>query len=56
VTNSTFGKLFGDRGYISKSLFNDLFNKGIQLVTRVKKGMKNILMPKLIGFWGLNEF
>jgi hypothetical protein len=40
-----FGKVFGDRGYISKELFNDLLDKNIQLITRIKKGMKNILMP-----------
>lgn len=40
-----FGKIFGDRGYISKELFEDLHSKGIQLVTRLKKGMKNVLMP-----------
>lgn len=38
------GKVFGDRGYISKELFDDLWDKGIQLVTRIKKNMKNILM------------
>jgi hypothetical protein len=40
-----FGKVVGDRGYISKELFNDLLDKNIQLITRIKKGMKNILMP-----------
>lgn len=40
-----FGKIFGDRGYISKELFNDLYKDGLQLITRVKKGMKNSLMP-----------
>ena len=39
-----FGKLFGDRGYISKDLFKQLFIDGVHLVTRLKKGMKNALM------------
>ena len=39
-----FGKLFGDRGYISKDLFEQLFIDGVHLVTRLKKGMKNALM------------
>lgn len=39
------GKVFGDRGYISQELFDDLWDKGIQLITRIKKNMKNILMP-----------
>jgi hypothetical protein len=40
-----FGKLYGDRGYISQELFQHLYDKGIHLVTRVKKNMKNLLMP-----------
>ena len=39
-----FGKLFGDRGYISKDLFEQLFIDGVHLFTRLKKGMKNALM------------
>jgi hypothetical protein len=38
------GKLFGDRGYISKELFEGLYFQGIQLITRLKKNMKNVLM------------
>ena len=38
------GKLFGDKGYISQDLFGKLFDKGIQLITRIKKNMKNKLM------------
>jgi hypothetical protein len=39
------GKLFGDRGYISKDLFAALWGKGIQLVTGIKRNMKNKLLP-----------
>ena len=39
-----FGELFGDRGYISKDLFEQLFIDGVHLITRLKKGMKNALM------------
>ena len=39
-----FSKLFGDREYISKDLFKQLFIDGVHLVTRLKKGMKNALM------------
>jgi hypothetical protein len=39
-----FGKLFGDKGYISKSLFEELFIDGIHLITKIKKNMKNSLM------------
>jgi hypothetical protein len=40
-----FGKLIADRGYISQALFEQLretFN--VQLITRIKKNMKNRLM------------
>lgn len=38
------GKLVGDKGYISKKLFEKLFVDGIQLITKIKKNMKNCLM------------
>jgi hypothetical protein len=38
------GKLFGDRGYISRELFERLYEQGIQLITRLRKHMKNVLM------------
>lgn len=40
-----YGKLFGDKGYLSKELFGNLFNDGIHLVTYLKRNMKNVLMP-----------
>ena len=39
-----FGKLFGDKGYISKTLFEDLFIDGVHLITKLRKNMKNSLM------------
>lgn len=39
-----FGKLFGDKGYISQTLFEQLFIDGIHLVTKIRKNMKNSLM------------
>jgi len=47
LTRQLWGKLFGDRGYISQPLFERLFQRGLQLVTRVKRNMKNRLMPWL---------
>ncbi len=38
------GKLFGDKGYISSELTQLLFIDGIQLITNIKKNMKNCLM------------
>jgi hypothetical protein len=37
-------KPFGDRGYISRELFERLYVRGIQLITRLSKQMKNVLM------------
>jgi hypothetical protein len=42
-----FGKLFADKGYISQALFELLFEAGIQLVSGIRKNMKNRLVPLL---------
>ena len=39
------GKLFGDRGYISRDLFAALWQQGVQLITGIKRNMKNKLLP-----------
>ena len=39
-----YGKLVGDKGYISKNLFQRLFVDGIQLITKLKNNMKGTLM------------
>jgi len=39
-----YGKLYGDKGYISQSLFEKLFIDGIHLITKLRKNMKNSLM------------
>lgn len=39
-----FRELFGDKGYISKDLFEQLFIDGEHLITKIKKNMKNSLM------------
>jgi hypothetical protein len=33
-------KLFGDKGYLSKELFQSLLSNGIHLVTKLRKNMK----------------
>ena len=43
-SHKIFGKLFGDKGYISKDLFEQLFIDGVHLITKIKKNMKNSLM------------
>ena len=40
-----FGKVFADKGYISKKLFNELLENDIQLITGIRKNMKNRLIP-----------
>jgi hypothetical protein len=44
MVKDLMGKLIGDKGYISKKLFEDLFAGGIKLITRIRKNMKNCLM------------
>lgn len=41
LTTQLFGKLFGDKGYISKALTDMLFGNGIQLITAVRRNMKS---------------
>lgn len=43
LTSNIKGKLCGDKGYISQKLFEHLYSRGIQLITRLKKNMKNKL-------------
>lgn len=38
------GKLVGDKGYLSQKLFEKLFVDGIQLITKIKKNMKNSII------------
>jgi hypothetical protein len=45
LSKNLFGKLFGDRGYISKALFEQLFEEGVQLITSLRKNMQNRLIP-----------
>ena len=35
-----FGKIYGDKGYLAKDLFDKLFVDGIHLVTKLRKNMK----------------
>lgn len=48
LSRHLFGKLFGDRGYISQALFEHLWQtSNLQLITRIRSNMKNSLMPML---------
>lgn len=44
LVKELFGKLFGDKGYISQPLFETLYESGVQLVTKLKRRMKNRLV------------
>jgi len=45
MAKKLWGKLFGDRGYLSQALFEQLFRRGLQLITPLRKNMRNRLMP-----------
>jgi transposase len=47
MADSIFGKLYGDKGYISKALSGELMDKGVELITTVRKNMKK----KFISLW-----
>ena len=44
ITQHVHGSLFGDKGYISQRLFQELYQRGLKLITSVKKTMKNKLI------------
>lgn len=42
--DAIYGSLVGDKGYISRDLFQKLFVDGIQLITKLKSNMKGAVM------------
>ncbi len=65
ITKNIFGKLFADKGYISKKLASKLQENGIQLVTKQKKNSKTkglmefsdkILLRKRAVIESVNDF
>ena len=44
MTKNLWGKLVGDRGYLSQKLFEQLFARGLQLITPLRKNMRNQLV------------
>lgn len=44
ILTKIWGKLYGDKGYISQKLCQTLFEDGIHLVTGIRRNMKNQLM------------
>ena len=45
LAQGLFGKLFGDKGYLSQALFEQLWQQNVQLITALKAKMKNRLLP-----------
>ncbi len=45
MTGNLLGKLFGDKGYISQAIFEKLHERGLELITSLRKNMKARLMP-----------
>jgi hypothetical protein len=45
LTQGLTGKLVGDRGYLSQQLFKVLWDRGLPLITKIRKNMHNKLMP-----------
>ena len=41
ITQNLTGKLIADKGYISKDLFEKLMSRGLRLITKLRKNMKN---------------
>ncbi len=44
MTKNLWGKLFGDKGYVSQTLFEKLLERGVKLITNIRKNMKNKLI------------
>jgi transposase len=39
------GKCYADKGYIGKKIFKECWEKGLHLITGIRRNMKNHLMP-----------
>lgn len=44
LCKQVLGKLYGDRGYLSKALTAKLRDKGVELITKVRKNMKPVAL------------
>ncbi len=45
LTQGLTGKRVGDRGYISRRLFQTLWDRGLHLITKIRTNMHNKLLP-----------
>lgn len=44
ITKGLEGVVVADKGYISKKLFDAMYEKGLRILTGIRKNMKNVLM------------
>lgn len=47
MADAIFGKLYADKGYISEALTGELLDKGVEMITTIRKNMKK----KFISLW-----
>jgi hypothetical protein len=45
MTKHLAGKLYADKGDIGHTLFKQLWQRGLHLITNIRRNMKNYLMP-----------
>jgi Transposase DDE domain len=45
ITQHLGGKLYADKGYIGHELFSKLWQRGLHLITGIRRNMRNHLMP-----------
>jgi hypothetical protein len=45
ITRHLAGKLYADKGYIGRELFHKLWQRGLHLITGIRRNMRNHLMP-----------
>jgi hypothetical protein len=45
ITRHLAGKLYADKGYIGRGLFKTLWQRGLHLITGIRRNMRNYLMP-----------
>ncbi len=45
ITLHLSGKIYADKGYIGRALFSKLWQRGLHLITGIRRNMRNYLMP-----------
>ena len=50
-----YGRLFGDKGHLSKELFTELFSNGVPLMTKLRKNMKTKILTPLLNPYHLRK-